>query len=177
MPRQDRAITRAIKGSGEQQRVFFIAFLATLSIFLSIAEHAVPKPFPFLRLGLANAVTLYAFTVMRPREVFLVVLSRVVIASLMIGTFLSIAFVLSFSGAVSSFFVMLAVYNYFKKIFSLVGVSIFGAVTSNVVQLWVVNNLFVQTSLSYYFLPFLLLLGLGGGIVSGLFGEFLARNI
>jgi len=170
-------ISNAIIGSEGQRRVFYIAFLATMSIFLAIAEHMVPKPLPWMRIGLANAITLYAFTILRPKEVLLVVVSRTVAASLLIGSFLSVTFILSFTGALSSFAVMCLLYIFFRRWFGLVGMSVAGAVTSNMVQLLVVNAVFVQSSLSYYFVPILLGFALAGGILSGLFGRFLVENL
>ena len=170
-------ISDTIKASIGQKRVFFIAFLATMAIFLAIAEHMIPKPLPWMRIGLANAITLYAFTILRKREVFLIVVSRVVSTSLLIGSFMSLGFLLSIAGAVSSFIIMGIIFSYFRRVFSLVGISILGAVTSNLVQLLLVNAVFVRSSISYYFVPIVLLFALGGGILSGLFGRFLSENL
>ena len=170
-------ISNTISASEGKQRLFYIAFLATMAIFLAIAEHMIPKPLPWMRIGLANAVTLYAFTILRPREVFLVVISRTVAASLLIGSFLSVTFILSFAGAVSSFAVMCLLYLFLRRWFGLVGMSVAGAVTSNMVQLFVVNAVFVGSALSHYFVPILLGFALVGGVLSGLFGRFLAENL
>ena len=170
-------ISNTIRSSEGQKRAFFIAFLGAMAISLSIVEHMVPKPFPWMRIGLANAITLYAFTLLKPREVMLVVLSRVIATSILIGSFLSITFILSFSGALTSFMMMYLFYTYLRKFFSIVGISVIGALTSNTVQLIMVNILFINTRLSYYFLPFILLFALLGGILSGWFSRFLVENI
>jgi len=173
----DISISETIRKSEGKKRLFFSAFLATMAIFLSIAEAVVPKPLPWMRIGLANAITLYAFGIMRPREVLLIVIARVTATSLLLGTFLSMSFLLSVTSALSSFIVMYFFYTFCRRWFSLVGISILGAVTSNASQLLVVNTLFVNSRLSYYFLPFLFLFALLGGTASGLFGRFLTRNI
>jgi heptaprenyl diphosphate synthase len=170
-------ISKIIRGSDGNRRVFYAAFLVTFALFLSIAESLIPKPLPWMRLGLANAVTLFAFSVLRPREVLLVVICRVLAASLLLGTFLSVGFLLSFSGALSSFLVMLAMYRFLGRWISVVGVSVAGAATSNAVQLLVVNALFVGSRLSFSLLPILFLFALIGGTVSGLFGRFLTDNL
>ena len=107
-------ITDIIISSEGEKRIFLIAFLASMAISLSIIEHIIPKPLPWMRLGLANAITLYSFTVLKPKEVLLLVLTRVIAASLLIGTFLSITFLLSFSGALSSYFMMFFIFTLFK---------------------------------------------------------------
>jgi heptaprenyl diphosphate synthase len=130
-----------------------------------------------MRVGLANAVTLFAFGVLRPREVLVMVMLRVTAASLLLGTFLSAGFMLSVVAALSSFAVMYGMYAVLGRWFSLVGISIAGAAASNAAQLAVVNALFIGSNLSYYFLPFLFLFALFGGTVTGLFGRFLAENL
>ena len=177
LPVERGEISRIIRGSEGRRRLYYGAFLATLAIFLAIAESVIPKPLPWMRLGLSNAITLYAFTLLRPREVLLVVLSRVVAASFLLGSFLSIGFVLSLTGAVSSFCVMFLLYRSLRRWVSPVGISVMGAVTSNSAQLAVVNALFVGSRLSFYLLPFLFLFALVGGTASGLFGRFLMENI
>ena len=170
-------ISEAIRTSEGRKRGYYAAFLSTLAIFLAIAESIIPKPLPWFRLGLANAVTLYAFSVLRPREVLLVVLSRTIASSLLLGTFLSVSFILSLTGVLASLAVMLLLYYGLGRWVSLVGISIVGAVTSNAAQLFVVNALFVGSRLSMYLLPFLFLFALVGGTVSGLFGRFLTENL
>jgi heptaprenyl diphosphate synthase len=171
------SITDMIKESQGELRIYYSAILATIAIFLSIAETVIPKPLPWMRLGLANAVTLYAFSIMKPREVFLIVIARVFATSLLLGSLLSVSFGLSLTGSITSFGVMLLGFMLLRKWISLVGISILGAVTSNAAQLLLVNALFVGSRLSFALLPFLFLFALIGGTVSGLFGRFLTENI
>jgi heptaprenyl diphosphate synthase len=89
-----RVISDTIRHSEGEKRVFFMAFLSAMAISLSIVEYIVPKPLPWMRIGLANAITLYSFTVFKPKEVLLVVLARVVATSLLFGSFLSVTFLL-----------------------------------------------------------------------------------
>jgi len=173
----EASITETIRESSGGRRTFFIAFLSTMAIFFAVAETAVPKPLPWMRLGLANAITLYALSTIRVKEALIIVVARVIAASLLVGTFLSIGFILSLTGALASFAVMCFFYSICKRWISLVGISVLGAVTSNASQLFVVNTLFVNSRLSYYFLPFLFLFALAGGTISGLFGRFLVKNI
>ena len=170
-------VTKSIINANKEDRVFYIAYLSSMAIILSVVEYLIPKPFPWMKIGLSNAITLYAFGVMKPKEVFYVVMARVISVSLLIGTFLSTTFILSFTGAITSYFIMLLLYLYLRRIFSLVGISIIGAMVSNFSQLMVVNTLFINSKLSYFFLPVLMGFALGGGIITGYFANFLSRNI
>jgi heptaprenyl diphosphate synthase len=174
---QEVSISKKIREAKGDERVLHIAFLATMAIFLAIAESAVPKPLPWMRIGLANAITLYAFGLLKPKEVFMLILARVIASSLLLGTFLSTTFILSLTGAISSFFVMYPLWRVFRGLFSLVGISIVGAMASNATQLAIVNLLFIKSRLSFHFLPFLFLFALAGGTLSGLFGRFLEDNL
>jgi heptaprenyl diphosphate synthase len=171
------SLSERIRESRGNKRVFSISFLSTMAIALSIVESAVPRPLPWMRIGLANAMTLYALTVLTPREVLLVVLGRVVATSLLVGSFLSVTFLLGLSGALSSFVVMFAFHRWLGGIFSLVGISVIGALTSNFAQLMLVDALFIDSRVSFYFLPFIFLFALAGGTVSGFFGNFLVKNL
>jgi len=170
-------ISGKIRSSEGNRRIFYGAFLAALAIFLAIAESVIPKPLPWMRIGLANAITLYAFTVLKPREVMLLVLSRIIASSLMLGTFLSFTFLLSLTGGIVSFFVMYLFYVLRGRWLGIVGISILGAVSSNAAQLAVVNGLFVNSRLSYALFPFLFFFALAGGTISGLAACFLIENI
>ena len=171
-------ITSAIINSRSiDDRIFCLSYLGSMAIMLSILEIAIPKPLPWMKIGLANSVTLYAFGVLKIKEVFVVVLARVLAVSIIIGTFLSTTFVLSLTGAVTSFIVMAVAYRYLKRFISLIGISVLGASASNLSQLMVVNWLFLNSRVSYYLFPILLAVALIGGIITGLFAMFLRRNI
>jgi len=170
-------VSKTIILSKGKDRVFYLAYLSSMAMILSILEYLIPKPLPWMRIGLANAITLYAFGVVKPKEVFYIVVARVLSVSLLIGTFLSTTFILSFTGAVTSYFIMFLFYRYLKKLFSLVGISIVGALSSTFSQLIVVNLLYINSKLSYYLLPILASFALVGGIITGYFADFLSRNI
>ena len=79
-----------------------IALLAALAITIHIIESAFPSPLPGIKPGLANVVTLFTFMMYGWKIALQVSLLRVVISSLLLGTFLSPTFLLSLSGALLS---------------------------------------------------------------------------
>lgn len=79
-----------------------VARLAALAIGLSLVEAAFPSPLPGVKPGLANIVTLLVLQRFGWRAAAWVSLLRVVAGSLLLGSFLSPGFVLSFSGALAS---------------------------------------------------------------------------
>lgn len=76
-----------------------IARLAALAIAIHVAEAALPSPLPGIKPGLANIITLLVLFDFGWRTAAWVGLLRVLIGSLVLGTFLSPPFMLSLAGA------------------------------------------------------------------------------
>lgn len=79
-----------------------IAGFTALAITIHIAESALPSPLPGIKPGLANVVTLLVLCRYGWRMAAWVSLLRVLVGSILIGTFLSPAFFLSAAGALAS---------------------------------------------------------------------------
>jgi len=74
-----------------------IALLTALAITIHIIESSFPSPLPGIKPGLSNVITLLVFMSYGWRTALQVSLLRVIISSLLIGTFLSPTFLLSLS--------------------------------------------------------------------------------
>ncbi len=107
-----------------------IAFIASLCLFLSAIEYVIPKPLPFMRLGLANMPIIISLYILRPKQVLFLVLLKVVGQAFITGTFFSYIFAFSLVGSFSSALIMLIVFVLFKNIVSPLGISILGALTN-----------------------------------------------
>ncbi|MGB9617789.1 MAG: Gx transporter family protein, partial [Desulfomonilaceae bacterium] len=62
------------------------------------------------------------------------------------------------------------------RAFSLIGVSIIGAVTHNAAQLFVAYALIIRNEAVLYLLPFMLAAALGTGFVNGVAARYLIRH-
>lgn len=83
-----------------------IAWLAALAIVIHIAESALPSPLPGIKPGLANVISVAVLIRYGWTAAAWVTLLRVLVGSLLLGTFLSPTFVLSAGGAVCSTLVL-----------------------------------------------------------------------
>jgi len=83
-----------------------VASFAALAILIHIAESALPTLLPGIKPGLANVVTLICLKLYGVRLACWVAVLRVVVGSLMLGTFLGPPFMLSLSGALASLLVL-----------------------------------------------------------------------
>lgn len=158
-----------------EQRLELIAFLGGLCLFFSTIEYLFPKPVPFFRLGLANLPILITLDILSPGAVFLLVFLKVLGHGLINGTLASYVFLFSISGSFASAIVMLAAHRIGGKRISLVGVSVFGAIASNVVQITLsVTFIFGQTA--WVIAPLFIGLGVSSGVLVGLFAEKLREK-
>jgi heptaprenyl diphosphate synthase len=139
-----------------------------MATILSALETAIPNPMPWIRLGLANLATILALKWWGVREAFLIVVLRVFLSSLILGRLFQITFWLSFSGSVAACLGMWLIFRFFESYFSLIGISIFGAVCHNLTQITVAYFLFVHHTTLFSLIPPLFLSSLFSGLVIGI---------
>jgi heptaprenyl diphosphate synthase len=112
-----------------------VAFLGGLCLFLSTIEYLVPKPVPFLRIGIANLPLLIGLGLLSPGQLLLVAVLKVIGQGLVSGTLATYVFLFSAAGTFASALAMLAVRRLAGPRMSLVGVSVTGALISNLAQI------------------------------------------
>ena len=156
------------------EKLNLVSFLAALCLFLGAIEYMLPKPVPFLRLGLANLPILLALSLLNTPYLLLLILLKVLAQALIQGTLFSYTLLLSFSGSFASGLVMLAAHRLFGRAITLVGISIFGAMASNLCQLFLAVYLIFGKS-GWMIAPVLLGIGLASSTLLGLFAEAFNR--
>lgn len=151
------------------RRMVLLALLIAMASVLHVVESWLPLPLPVpgIKLGLANIVSLIVITMFGWRDAMYVAILRVFLGALFGGIFLGPAFAMSISGAMGSTVVMALVYYYWHPNFSLVGISIIGAVVHNMVQIIVAATLVSSITLLWY-LPYLILFALPTGLATGI---------
>ena len=154
-----------------------IAFFSALCMFLSMIEYAIPKPLPFMRLGIANMGIMLALYVLPIRQVLFLTLIKVFLQALISGTFFSYIFLFSFLGSFSSAFVMILSKNLFKSKISFLGICLSGALANNLCQI-LLSYLMIFRSSTSYIAPILLISGFISSFVLGLFTQkFVDKSI
>jgi heptaprenyl diphosphate synthase len=159
----------------DKNNVYKIAALVALSCVLQISESLIPHPIPGLRLGLANVITLITLVTMGFGFALEVTILRTILGSFIMGTFMSPPFILSFSAGLISALIMGFLYwlsSFNRRLrLSIVGISILGAISHNIVQLYLAFFLLVKHPGIFIFFPWLLLgalvMGLATGIIAG----------
>ena len=161
-------VPRRIETSRED---LLVAAFAALAITIHIAESALPSPLPGVKPGLANIVTLVVLCRYGWRLALWVSLLRVLVGSILIGTFLSPAFFLSASGAVASVLVLGLCYAWSQAapswVIGPIGLGLAAAMAHMSGQFWVAYLLFVPHPGMLMLYPVLMLLAALLGLVSG----------
>lgn len=158
-----------------RDRLELVSFFGALCLFFATIEYLFPKPFPFFRLGLANLPVLLALNIFPVGLVLLLVLLKVLGQGLVNGTLASYVFLFSFGGSFASALVMIGAHRLFGRRVSLVGISLFGALASNVVQIYL-SIRFIFGLSAWIIAPLFLGLGAASGLAVGLFANRFAER-
>ena len=142
------------------------ALLVSAALALSYLERFIPLqliiPLPGVKLGLANIVTMFALYFLNVKQGFMILIVRCVLGSAFGGGLSGLA--MSLTGGILAYGMMAAA----KKVpvFSVYGVSILGAAAHNLGQV-VAAGVMMGTVFTFYYLPFLLAVAIGVGIITG----------
>lgn len=152
---------------------YSIIFLS-ISLILSYIEILLPFNVGNIgiKIGLANIVTLVSLQILDTKWTFLINILRVLIIGVLFGNL--VRFMLSFSGFLFSFFVMVALLRIFR--FSIVTTSIFGGATHNVSQVITLSIITKNTSI-LLLAPIYAIIGIISGVVVGLLAQILYKKI
>ena len=150
----------------QDKKISYLAVFIAMASVLQVVEWLLPHPIPWLRLGLANMITLMAIITAGGSFAVQVALGRVLLSSFLLGTFLSPAFYLSFAGAIGSVLIMIAVFRPLGRL-SPIGVSIVGSISHNLIQLAVAYFLLIRHSGIIFLMPPLVIAALLTGIING----------
>ena len=139
------------------KRLTELALLSAIALTIFIIEQKIPNPFPVpgVKLGLANIVTVYALYRYRLKEVFLLVMTRVILGAVFGGN-------------------LMALHRLIPERILWTG-SVLGAVLHNIGQITVAVLVMKSTAVLMYF-PFLLVSGCCAGAFTGLSAMLLLRR-
>ena len=147
------------------KRVSLCAIMVALALVFSYVEAMIPFNFgiPGIKLGIANLVIVIGLYLLKPQDVLIISVVRILLAGFMFGSGMSILY--SLAGGLLSFLVMFLL----KKIkgFSVLGVSIAGGVSHNMGQLVVAAIVVANLKIGYY-TPVLLIAGAVTGTLIGI---------
>lgn len=154
-----------------------IALLGACALFLSTIEFLIPKPLPFMRIGLANLPLMVGLGIMSPAHYLLLVLLKIVGQGLVNGTLFSYIFLFSAGGSLASACIMFLLFRVGGKGISYVGISAAGAFTSNITQLVMARFLVFGSGIWLVAPPFLIMGLVSSVILGGFVNSFTGRSV
>jgi len=160
---------------GHENQAELTALLAAFCFFLSTIEYMLPKPLPFMRIGIANLPILLAVDILPFKWFIVLAAAKVVGMSIVSGTLFSYVALFSLCGTMIAAVAMRATRKLGKGAISLIGVSISGAMASNAIQMLMARYVIFGEA-AWLIAPIFLATGLATGTLMGLFAEFFAEN-
>ncbi|MFW6022162.1 MAG: Gx transporter family protein [Halanaerobiaceae bacterium] len=162
----------------DTKKIVIIGLLVSLGLILHFVESMVPMTaiVPGAKLGLANIVSLIGFILFGFSGGLLILFFRIITGSLLAGTFMTINFYLSTTGGLLGYFAMSLTYFLLKDRFSLVGISVIGAVFHNLGQI-ITAYFVIENPGIFYYLPYLILLAIPTGIGVGLVSHYTLKYL
>jgi len=154
-----------------------LAVLTAISTIIFTIESLIPSPFPIIRIGLANVITLIVLQSWGMREALTVVIIRILLGSLLTGRLLSPLFVMSITGGIASTLVMTLLIKYFQRSVSLIGTSIAGAAVHNIVQMYTASRLFIKSIEVTSILPLFIFSSIITGAIVGIVAVYSLKII
>ena len=150
-----------------------LALLTAIALIIFVVELQIPNPFPIpgVKLGLANIITVYAVYHYRAREVFLIVIVRILLGSLFSGNMMALMY--SMAGGMLCLLGMLLLKRILPEEYIWI-CSVLGAILHNVGQIAVACLIGGWGMLTY--LPFLLVSGCLAGAFTGICAQLVTRR-
>ena len=152
-----------------------LALLGAFCMFLSTIEFMIPKPAPFLRIGIANMPLMLALDILSFPAFLMLVGLKVVGQALITGTLFSPIFLFSLAGTALAALSMYALRRLLGQRVSFIGVGTLGAMMSNITQM-TLAWLFIFGNSARFIAPYFFAAGLLTGISLGIFCEVFTRR-
>ena len=154
-----------------------VAMATVFELALFVLDALIPKPVPWIKIGLANIVTLALLVCAGWRISLAVHLMRILIGSVFRGGLFTPFFLLSFSGGMVSFLLMLPAVRWLMPWMGFVGVSLIGALAHNFTQLFLVGAALADYGVLRLLWPLVIVFSLVFGCFTGFSSYYLCRRI
>ncbi|MEA3475198.1 MAG: Gx transporter family protein [Candidatus Cloacimonadota bacterium] len=160
----------------KHNKPLILSAFSIMAVLFFVLENFLPKPVPFLRIGLANVFVLLILIKMDFFSALIVSLSKVIIGNLFSGLIFTPVILFSLS---SSLFALIVMYLSIKSRigFSLIGISIIGALFHNLTQLGVAYGLLIRNTRIFTLFPIMVMLSLITGIITGFIAILLNNKL
>jgi len=156
-------------------KIALLGVLLAATIVIAILESFIPSfTIPGIKLGFANIVILVTLYEVGILEAVFINVVRVFVVAFVRGTFMSMGFFMSLTGAFMSLGIMIILVLLIKK-FSIIGVSVLGALFHVTGQI-LIAMVYMGSPYVVFYLPIIALSALITGIIVGLVAGAIIRT-
>ena len=156
-------------------KIALLGVLLAVTIVIAILDSFIPSfTIPGIKLGFANIVILVTLYEVGILEAVFINLVRVLVVSLVRGTFLSMGFFMSLTGAFMSLGIMILFHLVIKK-FSIIGVSVIGSLFHVIGQI-LIAMIYMGSVYVVYYLPIIGISAVITGILVGLIARAIIKT-
>ncbi|TXJ20870.1 hypothetical protein EPJ79_06980 [Brachyspira aalborgi] len=163
-----------IKFHKGKRRIYDIIFFAFISSFIAALENMFPRPIPYFRIGFSFIIIIIVLDSFKLREMILLILIKNLSVAIAFAYIFTPPFYLGLCGGMVSAIVMKFMRN-FKNVFSFLGISLAGALTSNLSQAFLSKYLFHLPDIKFLIVPVFIVSLITGSVV-GIITIFLIRS-
>lgn len=149
------------------RRQTLLALFTAMAIVVHTFEILLPAPVPWMRLGLANILTVVVLVRYGGRAAWSLTLTRIVVGSLLLGRLFGPGFWLALAGGCVATLVMVQARRLARERLSPVGLSVLGAAGHATGQLLIAWLLLIRNPAIWQIFPFFLLSALAAGVLTG----------
>jgi len=154
-----------------------LALFAAAAVLLFLLERLLPNPLPWVRLGLANVVTLIVLWEYGVGAALVVVVLRLLLGGFFAASLLAPQFWLAVSGSGASALIMIAALRVGRGFWSPLGVSVLGSVAHALAQLAAVALFFGGGRGVLAFVPLFVGVSLVTGVLTGWIADVLLARM
>ena len=157
------------------RKIALLGVITAATIVIAIAESFIPSiGIPGVKLGLANIMILITLYELGILEALGISIARVLVVSLARGTFLSMGFLMSLTGAAFSLGIMILLYLVIKQ-FSIIGVSVVGSLFHVFGQM-LIASIYLGTTFVIYYLPIVSISAIITGVLVGVIAKLIINT-
>lgn len=157
-------------------RLTRLALLSGVALILFVLEAAAPRPLPWMKLGLGNIAVVMALVLYETRGALGVTTIKILVGSLVTGSFAGPAFVLATGAGFASLLLMSGSRRLAPQRLSLVGLSIVGAVVHQVAQLLLASVYLAHPGL-LRLMPLFIVSGMATGGLTGIIAHYALQRL
>lgn len=151
-----------------------LSLYTAVALILFVVESVIPMPvpLPFVKLGLANIITLIVLVCYSPKDAFLVLMLRIFLASVFYGQIVYLVY--SMAGGMLCFLADVVINRLLKGKYIYI-TAVFGALFHNAGQMMVAFFFLGKGVLPYF--PYMVLYGMITGLFTGILANILVLRL